>query len=62
MDDGDSVRFRSLRFLNELAEIVRVAGQQHDRALQFKRRGGDDSIDGTWVRLLWSEGGQAARA
>ena len=47
MDDSDSLRLRQLWFFDEPAQIIWVASQQHDRAFQFKRRGGNDSIDGT---------------
>lgn len=46
-DDSDSLRLRPLWFFDEPAQIVRVAGQQHDRAFQFKRSGSHHCVDGT---------------
>jgi hypothetical protein len=46
VDDGDSLRLRPFWLFDQPVQIIRVAGQQHDRALEFKRRGGYDSVDG----------------
>jgi hypothetical protein len=38
MEDGDSLRLRPTWFFGELGQIIRVAGQQHDRAFHLKSR------------------------
>jgi hypothetical protein len=46
VDDGDPLRLWPLWLFDEPVQIIRDAGQQHNRALEFKRRGGNDSVDG----------------
>ena len=45
MDDGDSLRLRLVRFFDEPVQIVRVAGEQHDRAFELECRRSHDGID-----------------
>ena len=46
LDDGDPLRLWPLWLFDEPVQIIRVAGQQHDRSFQGKRGGGNDSVDG----------------
>src|SRR6266481_4221842 len=47
VDDGNSLRLRPTWFFGELGQIIRVAGQQHDRTTHLKSGDGHDSVDGT---------------
>jgi hypothetical protein len=46
VDDGDPLRLRPPWFLNQPAQIIRVTGQQHDRALSFESTSGSKAWSG----------------
>jgi hypothetical protein len=58
VNDGDPPRLRPIWFFDELGQVIRVAGQQHDRAFHFKRSRGNDGIDRTPMTglALYGEG------
>jgi hypothetical protein len=46
VDDGNALCIRPPWFFNQPAQIIRITGQQHDRALPFESGGGYNGVDG----------------
>jgi hypothetical protein len=49
VDDANALCLRPPWFFNQPARIIRVAGQQHNRALSFESGGGNNGVDGAAV-------------
>jgi hypothetical protein len=49
VDDSNALRLTPPWFFNQPAQIIRVAGQQHNRALSFESGGGYNGVDGAAV-------------